>query len=302
MKYGIWLIGALGLTTSVSVQASVTTDINAALDAYQKRDYGHCVEILSSISRQSSQFSGEGELFYVECLAAADRTDEAQKVIAQQASAGRINLDDLAHKDRPGLDKLRTSDEWARVLADAQHRDAEHQGRIDQPLRKELLARGAQDQGIRLQIIDQGGGTPASKQSLPVDYDNVAWLKTVVDKKGWPGSSMVGEDASSAAFFIAQHADFDLAFQEKVLKLMQSALANHDVYTDQVAMLTDRVLRGQGKPQLYGTQFMEAKDGSLSMQPTQDPANVDARRLSVGLVSVAEYKQALTGMYHKVVR
>ncbi|WP_426701945.1 DUF6624 domain-containing protein [Rhodanobacter sp. Col0626] len=47
-------------------------------------------------------------------------------------------------------------------------------------------------------------------------------------------------------------------------------------------MLTDRVLRNQGKPQLYASQFMLAKDGSLVPEPTMDLARVDERRAMMG--------------------
>lgn len=39
-----------------------------------------------------------------------------------------------------------------------------------------------------------------------------AWLKQVVDEKGWPTRSMVGSDGASAASYIAQHAKLDLGF------------------------------------------------------------------------------------------
>jgi hypothetical protein len=113
---------------------------------------------------------------------------------------------------------------------------------------------------------------------------------------------MVGTDGASAAFLIVQHSDADPKFQAQVLPLMEAAVAKQEADPDLFAMLTDRVLRAQGKPQRYGTQFMNNDDGSMSMQPTEDEANLDARRQKMGLPSIAEYKKILSETYHKPVK
>ncbi|WIX24644.1 hypothetical protein PUV44_18795 [Xanthomonas arboricola pv. corylina] len=61
---------------------------------------------------------------------------------------------------------------------------------------------------------------------------------------------MVGNDGASSAFYIAQHATLDPAFQEKVLGLLQAAVKADEADAGQFAMLKDRVLRQQGKPQV----------------------------------------------------
>jgi len=50
-----------------------------------------------------------------------------------------------------------------------------------------------------------------------------------------------------------------LAFQEKVLGLLQAAVKADEADSGQFAMLKDRVLRQQGKPQVYGTQCPEQR-------------------------------------------
>lgn len=302
MKNVTGILAAVCLIVCSQVHADASTKIDAAGAAYGAKDYGRCADIMAKLYHGPVALPDGGELFYVECLAAADRTNAALRVVSEEASTGRINIDDLAHKDRPGLNKLRSSKAWPGVFASIQRQDADRQARIDQPLRKVLLERFGEDQAVRQQAIAQGGGVKAFKQARPIDQDNTAWLKKVVDEKGWPGISLVGADGYRAAFFLAQHADFDIAFQEKVLRLMQAALVRHDVHPDDLAMLDDRVRIGQGKMQLYGTQFETAEDGSMSMQPTQDLAHLDPRRLSMGLPPIAEYKRSLSVVYRKKVR
>jgi len=200
------------------------------------------------------------------------------------------------------LNALRTVPGWPAVLARAEALDSQRQAHIDQPLRQQLLQRMQNDQAARNQAIEQGGGAEAWKQLEPIDRDNTAWLQRVVAEKGWPGIALVGRDGYRAAFLIAQHADLAPAFQQQVLALMQPALARQDVLAEDVAMLTDRVLRGQGKPQRYGTQFGVDEQDRLFLQPTEDEAGLDARRREMNLPPIDDYKQQLSQLYGKPLR
>jgi hypothetical protein len=44
-----------------------------------------------------------------------------------------------------------------------------------------------------------------------------------------------------------------------------------------------------GRPQVYGSQVVEADDGELAPWPIENPAGVDDRRARVGLVPLAEH-------------
>jgi hypothetical protein len=170
----------------------------------------------------------------------------------------------------------------------------------DQELRKELLRRRDEEQKLRFQAIDAGkkGPLPADlmKKLTDVDRANREWLKGVIDPKGWPGQSMVGFDGSDAAWLLAQHADPDRAFQKQVLKLLEDAVMRKDARPAHLAYLTDRVLAGDGKKQLYGTQFT-MRDGKLEPEPIEDEANVDKRRAEVGLPPLAEYRKQMEEAY-----
>ncbi|CTP92939.1 hypothetical protein XTPLMG730_3671 [Xanthomonas translucens pv. phlei] len=187
------------------------------------------------------------------------------------------------------------------MLAKAERLDAARQARIDQSLRQELLARVEKDQAVRQKVIAEGAGG-SWEQTVQVDRDNTAWLKKVVMEKGWPTKSMVGEDGSKAAFLIAQHATLDPTFQEQVLAQMQAALEQKEADPADFALLKDRVLLHQGKPQLYGTQFGTDPEGTMFLDNTQDLDGLDARRQAMGLPPIADYKKALSDLYHAKVR
>jgi len=301
MKHGYVLFASLLVAGIAPAHAADTPNLAAAFQAYDAKDYGKCADTLAAIDQTTEGLPSGADLFYIECLSAAGRTDAAFAVLDKQLPQGRIDVEDLKHKDRPGLDKLRTTSGWATMLAKAERLDAARQARIDQPLRRELLARVEKDQAVRQKVIAEGAGG-SWEQTVPVDRDNTAWLKKVVMEKGWPTKSLVGEDGSKAAFLIAQHATLDPTFQEQVLAQMQAALEQKETDPADFALLKDRVLLHQGKPQLYGTQFGTDPDGTMFLDNTQDLDGLDARRQAMGLPPIADYKKTLSELYHAKVR
>ena len=181
-------------------------------------------------------------------------------------------------------------------------------------LRDELLARAAEDQAARKTaiawvavhgvdgIVDENALDEEEKAAYAslwakvatVDADNTAWLKGVVENHGWVTYSDVGRDGAGAAWLIVQHADADPSFQRLCLDLMK-ALPEDEVSQQDLALLTDRVLLAEGKPQIYGSQFV-VRDGKWVPLNLEDEENVDARRAEVGLPPMHEYRKLLEAL------
>ncbi len=63
-----------------------------------------------------------------------------------------------------------------------------------------------------------------------------------------------------------------------------------------LSLLQDRVLVAEDKPQIFGTQlYFDETTGKLELFPIEDAANVDARRLEVGMGPLAEYVKRARG-------
>ena len=90
------------------------------------------------------------------------------------------------------------------------------------------------------------------------------------------------------AWLLVQHADHDRAFQKKCLDLLKSQPPG-EVHLANIAYLEDRVRVGEERPQLYGTQFHVDEQGNFGPFPIEDPDNVDQRRKSMKLETLAEY-------------
>ena len=161
---------------------------------------------------------------------------------------------------------------------------------INQSLAKELEQMAKVDQAMRMNWIEKGTDWDAK-----IDNANQKRLKQIVNEYGWLTISLVGKEASHAAWLIAQHAPC-LKFMEKCLDLMEQ-LPPGEVNPGNIAFLKDRVLMFNGKPQIYGTQFLGfGKD--IKVYNIQDPEHVDERRASVGLETFAENEARL----HKINR
>jgi hypothetical protein len=173
----------------------------------------------------------------------------------------------------------------------------------DPDLRAELVARRKAEQDARIELMRVAPANqpitpkdrrkPEVKAALErmetVDRDNLAWLKTVVEKHGWPGKALVGPDGAQGAFLIAQHAVSDLDFMARCLDGLKAAYKTGDADGQWVALMTDRLLvLKDKKKQRYGTQLVP-KDGKLVPQPIEDEAHVDARRAELGLPPLADY-------------
>lgn len=155
-------------------------------------------------------------------------------------------------------------------------------------VRERLLEMARADFETREKLAAEGtlfGGYHPDMQA--VHEANATTLAEIMDRHGWPGHGLAGEDGAEAAWLIAQHAIGLPGFQRRCLAALDQAGAEGDVPHWQPAYLTDRIRAFEGRPQLYGTQFDWDEDGQMSPKPIEQPETVDARRAAVGLAPLA---------------
>ncbi len=151
-------------------------------------------------------------------------------------------------------------------------------------LRRELLAMMEEDQA------EQTGEVATNNYSARTDR-----LAEILDEHGWPGLDLVGEDGSTAAWVIAQHADLDPDLQQRALELLRAAAEEGQASKGDMAYLEDRVAVAAGDDQQYGTQIRCADDGTpVPATPIADDSSVDERRAEAGLPPLADYIDEMT--------
>lgn len=140
------------------------------------------------------------------------------------------------------------------------------------------------DEVLRRELIRR-----AQQPAAPGNADH---LWDVLDEyEAWPGIRLVGDDGEQAAWLIAQLGDTDL--QRRCLEHLEVAVDNGDAPPGHLACLVDRVRMADGKPQVYGSQWVVAADGTLAPWPMIDPDAVDARRERMGLQPLATQRAVM---------
>lgn len=125
------------------------------------------------------------------------------------------------------------------------------------------------------------------KKIQKTDKANLKVIRKIIDKRGWLGANVIGQEGNMTLFLVIQHSD--LKTQQKYLPMMREAVQKGNADASELALLEDRVALGLGKPQIYGSQLSQKDDGTLYLRAMIDPDNVDKRRASVNLGPIAEY-------------
>lgn len=161
------------------------------------------------------------------------------------------------------------------------------------------------DQSIRL-YFDSLQKKPNTKQAQltslidsmnRIDAFNLIQVRQSLDTYGWLSIDDIGERANLAQFLVIQHADS--LTQLTYLPMMRQAVKNGKAQASQLALLEDRILVRQGKPQLYGSQLHSNEKGKYVFYPIQDEANVNQRRATMGLGTLEQYARNFGIEYHQ---
>lgn len=164
-------------------------------------------------------------------------------------------------------------------------------------IRERLLRIDRIDTALRTPWSDGGFSDAALEAQLQAQVQAaMAWLREVVDRHGWPGRSLVGEEAAAAACRLLQHADGPREFQDRCLRLIAQAARDGEMSLRDLAYLTDALRVQRGRRQCFGTKFRR-RGSALVPCPIERPAQVDARRREMGLEPLAEYAQRIRATF-----
>ncbi|GAB3826974.1 hypothetical protein GCM10028895_38650 [Pontibacter rugosus] len=166
----------------------------------------------------------------------------------------------------------------------------------NKPLKVELEQIYAKDQEVRqafdVALKKYGSESKETQQVLQkiieVDKENQELVAAILAKHGWPGKTMVGPQASNAAFLVVQHSKKEV--MEKCLPLLREATAIGEADKSQLALVEDKVRMYNEQPQLYGSQLkVNTVTGKYELYKIEDEANVNKRREEMGLEPLQDY-------------
>lgn len=275
-----------------------------AVAAYEEKDYAKSLELCQQALDKGAK-RGTVPYHMACCYALTSKFDDAFKYLNLAIERGWHNVEHMLSD--PDLNSLREDPRWPQTIKRCEQEREKKLTMVKEPaLARELLVRMDKDQRARRYLEERMRNLPPGQTSVfvhdvpeefnmqRIDQENTEFMRVTIEKLGWPGKSMVGEESAQAAWLLVQHADHDPDFQDKCLALIKEAFKSGDVTGQQVAYLTDRVLIKQGKKQLYGTQF-NSEGSETNPFPIEDEANLDARRNEMGLGPMADYERIMRG-------
>lgn len=263
-----------------------------ASQAYDAKQYAQCAKLFTADAEQSGMNRALNYYSAACCYALDGKVDAAFMALELGVKSG---LSDVHIGIDEDLASLRSDPRWPAVWQAVQAAHEAKEAKVaDQALRAELLALVQEDQDVRDAVIANMTDPAVQARMKEVDRKTTARLEEVIAKHGWPGTSLVGEEAAHAAWLLVQHADADRAFQKHCLALIEKAANAGEASKTEYAYLYDRLAVADGQPQRYGTQYGEGKPA-----PIEDEVHVDERRKAVGLGAMAEYDAQMRAMYGK---
>lgn len=146
------------------------------------------------------------------------------------------------------------------------------------------------------------------KITQEIDSLNLIKVEKIISKHGYPGKELVGEKLSAAVWYVIQHSE--LPTMEKYFPLIEKANKERDLDDRNIAMMKDRMLMYQGKPQIYGTQgagrlfinpTTQEEEWTNFIWPIENPNNVNDLRKSMNInTTIEEYAESMGIDYSKI--
>ena len=163
-------------------------------------------------------------------------------------------------------------------------------------LARELGAMAAKDQAVRNAAIAAGNDDKAANAAMErVDRANLARLRQIIRRFGWPTGALVGNAGMGDVWLLVQHSPGP--FIAQALPHLKNAADRGEIAWSTLALTIDRDLTDRRQPQLYGSQATLGADGRMTLLPVRDEAHLDERRAQVGLGPIADYLAQLQKMY-----
>ncbi|MGY3053690.1 hypothetical protein ACVWYG_001891 [Pedobacter sp. UYEF25] len=196
------------------------------------------------------------------------------------------------------------------------------QNKINQDLKSELDSILIKDQIFREYIDTQTNElrkqeiaklTGYSKEYLDkntwaiiakTDSLNLVKVEEIISKYGYPGKSLVGQPTNTAVFLVIQHSPKI----EKYYPLIEKAGKDKEISFTDVAMMLDRKLTEEKKPQIYGTQLegksitnkkTGKKEQVIYVLPIENAEKVNSRRKKAGFETTVEENAKRFGVEYK---
>ncbi|KAB1160502.1 hypothetical protein F7018_01095 [Tenacibaculum aiptasiae] len=114
------------------------------------------------------------------------------------------------------------------------------------------------------------------------DHKNQELVISIIEKCGMPTLKEVSQKQMNAIWLGLQHSNKKI--RKKYFPQIEKAVENGDLSKQQYALMKDRILMDEGKPQIYGSQINNGK-----LYKLENPETVNERRKEMGMEPIEGY-------------
>jgi len=219
---------------------------------------------------------------------------DAQKVVFRNEQGIEIPLDSIRKMTNPhdyAQDFYQNKEGAIQVIVwrPASEADKLFQKKLEQAVQEgpevKKVEVNCDDKVNLLQTIfdrDQAMRQPSARYDPKVDHENLETIISFLEKCGMPTLAEVDELQMAAIWAVLQHGP--AKYQSEYLPMVEEAAKNGDIKWSVVALMKDRALMHEGKPQVYGSQI---SNGAL--YDLIEPEYVNQRREEMGMGPLEEY-------------
>jgi hypothetical protein len=129
---------------------------------------------------------------------------------------------------------------------------------------------------------DQGMRQSGNEIDPQIDHANLEIIVSFIEKCGIPTLDEVDDVQMAGIWAVLQHAPAE--YQSKYISLLEESAEKGDIKWRVVALMKDRALMYEGKPQIYGSQISNGKLHDLF-----EPEYVNQRRTEIGMEPIEVY-------------
>ena len=240
-----------------------------------------------------------------------------EEVLENAEKRQKLNYDNFVYKNENGIEisidsvkKIPNIEEWTAdsyvnennevkelILRKATEKDKEFEKKLIAIYAKEIVepvipieidCNNIQEILTKVFSLDQDMRMSGNRIDPNIDRENLVTVVSLIEKCGMPTLKNVNQEQMSAIWLVFQHGDN--YHRKKYLPLLKKSAQNGDLGKGQIALMEDRILMMDGKPQVYGSQISEDREnGGWKIYDLENPETVDKRRAEVGLEPVSEY-------------
>ncbi|MFK7775461.1 MAG: DUF6624 domain-containing protein [Saprospiraceae bacterium] len=120
------------------------------------------------------------------------------------------------------------------------------------------------------------------------DLENLNMVISIIENCGMPTLNDVSKNQLETIWLVIQNAPNK--YMEKYVDIFIASAKQGDFQHTELAMIKDRMLRAEGKAQVYGTQVsMNKRTNKWEFYNLANPEYVNQRRKEIGLIPLEKY-------------